>query len=50
MRNVGLSQFLVLLLLCFLLFGDIVRVKKKLIELSRSVMTFLSRNVRKKGN
>jgi hypothetical protein len=50
MRNVGFGQFLVLLLLCFLLFGDFVRVKKKLIELSSIIMTFLSNKSRKKGS
>ena len=35
MRNVGFGQFLVLLLLCFLLFGDLNRLKKKLVEISK---------------
>lgn len=50
MRNVGLGQLLVLLLLCFLLFGDFTRIKEKFLELNNSVKNRLSRNSRKKGS
>lgn len=50
MRNIGLGQFLVLLLLCFLLFGDFFSLKKKLIEIGKQLNTYLLKNDRKKGS
>lgn len=32
MRNISFSQILILILICFLLFGDFMYVKKKLIK------------------
>lgn len=48
MRNIGFGQFLVLLLLCFLLFGDFFRLKKKLIGLGKTTVNFLSKHSRRK--
>ena len=51
MRNIGLGQVLVLLLLCFLLFGDFSRLKKKLIEINKFLNRyFLKKRSRKKGS
>jgi hypothetical protein len=50
MRNIGFGQFLVLLLLCFLLFGDFAGLKKKLIDFTKLTISFFSKNSRKKGN
>lgn len=50
MRNIGLGQILVLLLLCFLLFGDFSSLKKSFINISKSVNDFLFKNNRRKGN
>ena len=50
MRNVGFGQILVLVLLCFLLFGDLSNLKKKLIEVSKQINNYLSKNDRKKGS
>ena len=50
MRNIGLGQFLVLLLLCFLLFGDFFSLKKKLIKIGKQLNTYLLKNDRKKGS
>ena len=50
MRNIGFGQFVVLLLLCFLLFGDLNKIKTKVAELSSAVFSFLSKNSRKKGS
>lgn len=51
MRNISLGQILILLLLCFLLFGDFVMFKKKLINLIKKLLSFFfkSKN-RKKGS
>lgn len=50
MRNIGLGQILVLLLLCFLLFGDFSSIKKSFIDVSKSINDFLFKNNRRKGN
>jgi Sec-independent protein translocase protein TatA len=50
MRHIGFGQLLVLLLLCFLLFGDFNKVKTKLLESSSAVFSFFSKNFRKKGS
>lgn len=50
MRNIGFGQILVLLLLCFLLFGDLSSLKKKLTEIGKRVNTHLLKNNRKKGS
>lgn len=50
MRNIGLGQILVLLLLCFFLFGDFSSLKKSFINTSKSINDFLFKNSRKKGN
>jgi hypothetical protein len=54
MRNIGIGQILVLLLLCFLLFGDFSSLnksfKKILIDSGKLINSYLSKNDRKKGN
>lgn len=50
MRNVGFGQFLVLLLLCFLLFGDFFSLKTFLIDIGKSISFYLSKNSKGKGN
>lgn len=51
MRNIGFGQLLVLLLLCFILFGDFIRLRKVLTELGKKAKTvFAQQNNRKKGN
>jgi hypothetical protein len=50
MRNVGFGQILVLILLCFLLFGDFFSLKKKLIDIGKQINNYLSKNNRKKGS
>lgn len=50
MRNIGFGQILVLLLLCFFLFGDFISLKKKLIDLSKNVNSYISKKNRKKGS
>lgn len=50
MRNIGLSQIVLLLLLCFLLFGDFFKLKKKLIDIAKQINSYLSKNSRKKGS
>jgi hypothetical protein len=50
MRNVGFGQLVVLLLLCFLLFGDFTRIKEKVLEVSHTFINRLSQNSRKKGS
>lgn len=50
MRNIGLGQILVLLLLCFLLFGDFSSLKKKIIDMGRQVNHYFIKNHRKKGS
>ena len=50
MRHIGFGQVLVLLLLCFLLFGDFNKLKTKLVESGSAVFSFLSKNSRKKGS
>ena len=43
------TKCLILLLLCFLLFGDFFKLKKKLIKISKQVNSYFSKNNRKKG-
>jgi Sec-independent protein translocase protein TatA len=50
MRNIGFGQILVLLLLCFLLFGDFFSLKKKLVEIGKQVNNYILKNNRKKGS
>ena len=50
MRNVGFGQILVLVLLCFLLFGDFSSLKKKLIDTGKQINNYLSKDNRKKGS
>lgn len=50
MRNVGFGQIIILLLLCFLLFGDLSSLKKKLTDIGKQTSAYLSKNNRKKGS
>lgn len=50
MRNIGFGQIIILLLLCFLLFGDFFSLKKKLVALGKTMNSYLSKNNRKKGS
>ena len=50
MRQIGFGQVVVLLLLCFLLFGDFNKLKIKLLESSSVIFSFLSKSSRKKGS
>ena len=50
MRNVSFGQIIVLLLICFLLFGDYFSFKKKLINLVKDVKDSLLTKNRKKGS
>ena len=50
MRNTGFGQILVLLLLCFLLFGDLSSLKKKLTDIGKQINNYLSKSHRKKGS
>lgn len=51
MRNISFGQILVLLLLCFLLFGDLISVKKKLTGfIKKSLSWALKKKHRKKGS
>ena len=50
MRNISLGQILVLLFLCFLLFGDFVGFKKKLLVIVKKCGKFISKKNRKKGS
>lgn len=51
MRNIGFGQIIILLLLCFLLFGDFFSLKKKLVDLGKNINSYLSqKNNRKKGS
>ena len=53
-NNIGLWQILVLLLLCFLLFGDFSKLysvlKKFLTNANKEIKSFFSENSRRKGN
>lgn len=49
MRNISFGQILVLLLICFLLFGDLVSVKKKLTNFVKKSLGFFFKKNRKKG-
>ena len=48
MRNISVGQILVLLFLCFLLFGDFVSIKKKLTEFIKKSLNFFLKKNRKK--
>lgn len=50
MRSVGFGQIVILLLLCFLLFGDLSSLKKKLTDIGKRVNTYLLKKNRKKGS
>lgn len=50
MRNISFGQILVLLLICFLLFGDFVSVKKKFISFVKKSLNFFLKKNRKKGS
>ena len=50
MRNISFGQILVLLLICFLLFGDYVNVKKKLTGFVKKSLNFFFKKNRKKGS
>ena len=50
MRNLGLGQVIILLLLCFLLFGDFSGMKKKIVSIAKQTSACLSENNRKKGS
>ena len=50
MRHIGFGQFLVLLLLCFLLFGDFSSFKTFIVDTGKSINLYFSRNNRGKGN
>lgn len=54
MRNVSIGQIIILLVICFLLFGDLSRLKKKLKVIFKSVFNFFDFNYkntdRKKGS
>lgn len=52
MRNISFGQILVLLLICFLLFGDFVSVKKKLSVFVKNSLDFFFKKHRnrKKGS
>jgi hypothetical protein len=49
MRNVGFGQLVVLLLLCFLLFGDFTRIKEKVLEVSHTFKIAYLKMTGKKG-
>ena len=53
-NNIGLGQILILLTLCFLLFGDFSKlysfVKKTLQNANKEIKTFFSENNKRKGN
>lgn len=53
-NNIGFGQILIVVLLCFLLFGDFsklyVAVKKFLRTTSKEIKTFFSESNKRKGN
>ena len=50
MRNISFGQILILLFLCFLLFGDFVGLKKKFLANIKKFSKFISKENRKKGS
>ena len=50
MRNISFGQILILLILCFLLFGDFVNLKKKLVVIVKKCISFIEKKNRKKGS
>ena len=50
MRNISFGQILILILICFLLFGDFVSVKKKLSAFVKNSLDFFFKKYRKKGS
>ena len=50
MRNISFGQILILLILCFLLFGDFVSFKKKFVVFVKKFVKVFSKENRKKGN
>lgn len=50
MRNISFGQILILLFLCFLLFGDFVNIKKKLLVFIKKLVKLFSKENRKKGS
>lgn len=49
MRNVSIGQILVLILICFLLFGDFHSIKKKGKTIIKQINNYLNKKNRKKG-
>lgn len=49
MRNISFSQIIVLIIICFLLFGDFFKLKKKLNNLKKQFNNSFSTKNRKKG-
>lgn len=49
MRTISLSQLIVFILICFLLFGDLTKVKKHIKNLMRQIKQFFDTKNRKKG-
>lgn len=50
MRNISFGQILILIVLCFLLFGDFFNLKKKLNQLKKQFYGFINTKNRKKGS
>lgn len=50
MRNISFGQILVLVLVCFLLFGDFMVVKKKIKSFIKNSLNFFFEKDKKKGN
>ena len=50
MRNVSFGQILILLLICFLLFGDFNSLKKKLVNTFKKGFNLFEKTNRKKGS
>nr|QYJ09262.1 Sec-independent protein translocase component tatA/E [Pleurosigma sp. mgcode 4] len=50
MRNISFGQILILLFLCFLLFGDFISLKKKLLVVIKKFIKLISKENRKKGS
>lgn len=50
MKNISFGQVIVLIVLCFLLFGDFFILKKKLNQLKKQFYNFIETKNRKKGS
>ena len=50
MRNISFGQILILLLVCFLLFGDFASLKKKLVTIFKKGFNAIEKTNRKKGS